>query len=256
MAKAFFDYDNFVFRYEPFPIGAVAPLMDEATYDEFIDNFPSADIFESFQEMGKRGEKLTLSERENPTVYKQFVKSHPLWNEFHRWIKSDDFVYGVMEMLKNHYLDLGFERVDGVNRLVRRTKDLFRGRYNIRDSRLRARFEFSALPSSGGNLPPHTDSPAKVVTIIVSMTKKGEWDQSLGGGTDINVPKDDRHRYNNMNTMASFDDMDILDTYDFQPNQGVLFVKTYDSWHSVRPIRGTDPKMLRKTLTINIEKID
>ena len=256
MIREFFNYDNFVFKYRPFPIGSAAPIMDEATYKELVDNFPSADIFESFQEMGKQGQKLTLSERENRKVYEQFVDSHPVWKEFHRWIKSDDFVYGVMEMLKEHYLDLGFERGHGMERVVRRLKDLVRGRYNLRDSGLRARFEFSALPSNGGNLPPHTDSPAKVATIIVSMAKEGEWDESLGGGTDVNVPKDDRNRYNFMNTMTPFEDMEVVHTYEFKPNQAVLFIKTHDSWHSVRPIKGTDPTMLRKTLTINIEKIN
>jgi hypothetical protein len=47
--------------------------------------------------------------------------------------------------------------------------------------------------------------------------------------------------------------MEILETYPFQPNQAVMFVKTFNSWHSVRPMTGTGSKAMRKTLTINIE---
>jgi hypothetical protein len=31
---------------------------------------------------------------------------------------------------------------------------------------LEARFDFSALPADGGNLPPHTDAPTKIVTMM------------------------------------------------------------------------------------------
>lgn len=48
--------------------------------------------------------------------------------------------------------------------------------------------------------------------------------------------------------------MDVIDTFEFTPNQAVMFVKTFNSWHSVRPMTGTDPSVLRKTLTINIVK--
>jgi hypothetical protein len=46
--------------------------------------------------------------------------------------------------------------------------------------------------------------------------------------------------------------MEVIDTYEFMPNQGVVFIKTFNSWHSVRPMTGPDAGALRKTLTINI----
>ena len=36
-------------------------------------------------------------------------------------------------------------------------------------------------------------------------------------------------------------------------NQCLMFVKTFNSLHSVRPIPETPPTAIRKTLTINIE---
>ena len=94
---------------------------------------------------------------------------------------------------------------------------------------LEARFEFSALPADGGNLPPHTDAPTKIVTMIVSILEDGEWDEAIGGGTDVNWPKDDTATFNQMNRVAGFDEMEVLDTYPFTPNQCVVFVKTFNA---------------------------
>ncbi len=110
------------------------------------------------------------------------------------------------------------------------------------------------MTADGGHLTPHTDAPTKIVTLIVSMMRPGEWNPTFGGGTDVNVPKDDRLAFNQMNEPARFEDMDVVATYDYAPNQAVVFVKTFNSWHSVPPIRGHGSTALRKTLTINIER--
>jgi hypothetical protein len=53
--------------------------------------------------------------------------------------------------------------------------------------------------------------------------------------------------------LAGFEDMEVLHTYDFTANQAVIFVKTFNSWHSVRPMTGVGSDQLRRTLTITIE---
>jgi hypothetical protein len=56
-----------------------------------------------------------------------------------------------------------------------------------------------------------------------------------------------------MNAKAEFGEMEVIDTFDFTPNQAVIFVKTFNSWHSVRPMQGNGSGAMRRTLTINIE---
>jgi hypothetical protein len=248
----FFNYDHVEFRYEPFPIALAKPIMDDATYAQLLDAFPTVEIFESFEKMGKKGRKFTLSEKENPKIYNEFVQSSPVWREFHRWIKSDDFAYGALEMLKRHHIDLGFEQVPPARRVAKRLKTAVTGRVSPREVPLKARFEFSALPADGGCLPPHTDAPSKIVTMVVSMAREGEWNPAWGGGTDLNRPRSTALAYNQMNALAGFDDMEVLHTYEFTPNQAVIFVKTFNSWHSVRPMTGNSGA-LRRTLTVNIE---
>jgi hypothetical protein len=248
----FFCYDHIHFRYEPFPIALARPIMADSTYATFLDNFPAIDIFESFEKMGKIGRKFTLSEKENSKTYSDFVQSRPVWREFHAWIKSDDFAYGALEMLKGHHIDLGFEHVDPTKRMAKRVKTALTGRVSPREVPLKARFEFSALPADGGWVQPHTDAPSKIVTMVISMAKEGEWNPAWGGGTDVNRPKSTDLAYNQMNALAEFEDMEVLQTYEFTPNQAVIFVKTFNSWHSVRPMSGV-AGMLRRTLTVVIE---
>ncbi len=247
----FFSYDHLQFRYEPFPIGLARPLMEESLYGELVDNYPPQELFTY---LAKVGHKYTLSEKFNPRQYDQLIRSIPVWKELHRWIKSDEFIIGVLDALKGRHIDLGYRLTDPAGRrLSRLVKDIAQGRISPRSSRLGARFEFSMLPADGGHILPHTDSPSKIVTLIVSMLHQGEWNSAFGGGTDVNRPKDVRLSFNQLNDQANFEEMAVLDTFEFTSNQAVVFVKTFNSWHSVRPMTGKGSGAMRKTLTINIE---
>jgi hypothetical protein len=247
----FFRYDHLIMRYDPFPIGLARPLVDEDTYRQMVDAFPT---LERFQALSKVGDKFTLSEKFHPEVFREYVKGHPLWREFHRWIKSREFVRGLFHALEERYIDLGFElETPRFTLFQKRIADALRGGSRINSLVLRSRFEFSMLPAQGGHVIPHTDGHNKVVTLVVSMLHENEWDPAWGGGTDVNRPKDPRRIFNRMNRQLGFDEVEVLDTFAFEPNQAVIFVKTFNSWHSVRPMTGPDPKIMRRTLTINIE---
>ena len=66
-------------------------------------------------------------------------------------------------------------------------------------------------------------------------------------------PKDITRSFNHLNKQANFEDMDVIQTFEFLPNQCLMFVKTFNSWHSVTPMSGVGSGAMRKTLTINIE---
>ena len=245
-----FSYDRLHFRYEPFPIGIAKPALAPDLYRELVISYPPQELFAY---LPKVGHKYSLSEKYNGEAYGKFIKAHAPWRELHAWIKSDAFIPAVMETLKAHHIDLGQKPLSGSKRALKAVRNLARGRGRPLPPRLSTRFEFSMLPADGGYIMPHTDSPSKIVTLIVSMTGEGEWDPAFGGGTDVNRPKGVRLAFNQMNAQAGFDDMEVLDTFEFTPNQVVVFVKTFNSWHSVRPMTGTGSPLMRKTLTINIE---
>lgn len=249
-----FLYDNLKFRYNPFPIGLARPVMDAGLYRDLTDNYPDIDLFESHAAYGKAGNKYALTEKLNPKRYYRFIRSNPYWREFHQWVTSESFIIETLTALKQLDLDLGYDLTGESRRLRRRLKDLLHGRICPRQPGLQARFEFSALPAAGGMVVPHTDATRKLVTIVVSMLRDGEWDPAFGGGTDVNKPRDERLSFNQTNRHADFADMEVLDTYEFMPNQAVMFIKTFNSWHSVRPMKGEGSNALRKTLTINIQR--
>lgn len=249
--RDFFSYRHLRFRYEPFPIGLAKPLLDEGLYRQLVDAYPP---LERFASLAKVGEKYSLSEKFGADEYRRLITGDPVWREFHGWIKSRAFVRGVFEALAERHIDLGFDLDASPGTLLRRRlADAWRGGTRTRSLSLSSRFEFSMMPARGGSILPHTDGPSKIVTLVVSMLREGEWDPAWGGGTDVNRPKDVRHTFNRMNRQLGFDEVEVIDTYDFEPNQAVVFVKTFNSWHSVRPMTGSDPTRMRRTLTINIE---
>ena len=245
----YFNYDHLEFRYDPIPIGLAKPLMDPGLYREFLANYPAK---EWFMYMAKLGHKYSLSEHFNPKTFRQFLHNSPIWNDFNKRIKSRDIVAGLLKALSEHDLDLGYNPDMSVIKQFRK-RLTHAGRPNLSATRLISRFEFSMLPADGSNILPHTDSPSKVITLIVSMVDEGEWDPAFGGGTDLHQAKDVRHNFNQTNEQGRFEDMDVIDTFEFNPNQAVIFIRTFNSWHSVRPMTGAGSKAMRKTLTINIE---
>ena len=253
-AQSFFELDSIDFDYEPFPIGLARPLMAPAVYKDLVDAFPPIERLTHYDVLGRPGSKYTLSEREQPDAYREFVRHHPVWRDFHAWVKSDGFIDHVLASLTAQHIDLGFRRRTRARRAFRNVRALARGGISPRDARLRTRFEFSALPADGGMLLPHTDAPSKIVTLVVSMLRGGEWNPAWGGGLDVCRPKDIRRfGFNWLNELAEFADMEVVRTFPFEPNQAIVFVKTYDSWHAVRPMTGAGSKDLRRTLTIVIE---
>lgn len=248
----YFSYEHLQMRYEPFPIGVARPVMEESLYRDLLDNYPDIELFDSHAAYGKAGVKYALTEKLNPKQYYRFIKSNPLWRDFHQWVTRGSFIEEALTALRNRDIDLGYDFKSRGQRLRQRFKDLKNGRLCPRQLPLMARFEFSALPANGGMVVPHTDATRKLVTFVVSMVREGEWDPAWGGGTDINRPRDTRLSYNYENRHAEFDDMEVIDTMAFTPNQTTVFIKTFNSWHSVRPMTGTDSDALRRTLTINI----
>lgn len=249
--SGFFDYSHLEMRYEPYPIGLAKPIIAEDVYNEMLDNWPDTDQFKHMTELGH---KYALSEKFNASQYHAFIRSRPIWTEFHRWIKSDDFLKGVMGALQERNIDLGYRgRVAPMKRAVKTVKGILRGRPPVRGAKLSARFEFQMMPADGGHILPHTDTPAKIVTLVISMQRPGEWDPAWGGSTDIDRPKDMTQVYNELNEQHPFEDVEKVDGYAFTPNQAVVFIKTFNSWHSVRPMQGQGSDAKRKTLIINIE---
>ena len=244
------NFDLLELRCRPYPIGVIRPAMSEDIYAECLSAFPDVDRFEY---IGEIGHKWSLSEKYASRHYRHLIKHEPVWRSLHRWVKSRAFIEGAFEALSGRDVDLGYE-TPSLNRGVQqRIKTMWRGRGRRADL-YTSRFEFSMLPASGGSVVPHTDNPEKVITIVISMVGDGEWPANYGGGTDVLQPYDERMTFDRLNDRRpDFKEFEILDTYPFASNQAVVFAKTFNSWHGVRPMAGPDDGLMRRSITINIE---
>lgn len=227
------DVGQVQFAYEPYPIGVAKPVLAADLYDQLVDAFPPIDLFQFKENIGR---KYSLSEVNNPQQYNTFLNACKSWRKFYFLIKSQDFIAVTLKTLQVHGIDLGLlDKLD----------------------QLSSRFEFSAIPAAGGYLRPHTDIPSKVATVVISMVRPGEWDRALGGGTAIMKAKDPRKSFSHIGHYKhGFDDFETVRTLEHEPNQAILFVKTWNSWHAVEPLRGPEGSpLLRRSVTINIERV-
>lgn len=237
-------------RYEPYPVAYIQPFIEQSFYDELAGSWPNEKLFKPTAELGK---KASLSEKYNPENYATFLSSNPQWTRFHELIKSDFFIEETLRFLGSRNIMPNLDNLRIVSR-ARVKRPSLMGRLRMQQE-ISARFEFSLMHADGGSILPHTDSPNKLITLVISMSRPGEWEEAWGGGTEICLPKDRTQIFNEVNRYLSFDEVEVLDRFPFVPNQCILFIKTYNSWHQVAPLRGPRDAPMRKTLTINIERI-
>ena len=228
-----FNLDNVAIRHEPFTVFYVRDLIRPPFYRELAETFPPRALFRYRESLGN---KYLLTESESESYY-SFIESSPPWKKFYTEIKSPGFKKQVLYFLRSHNIAPEIQDREAANNFT-------------------VQFEFSALPTNGGSQRPHTDSPRKVVTLVLSLMKEGEWDAAWGGGTTICTPKDKTLYFNYANNYLDFDEVEIIDTLPFVSNACVIFVKTAVSWHCVTPINLPRDSPLRKTVAISLYHSD
>lgn len=209
---------NPAWRTEPYRIGIANDVFDRDTYAQLVESFPKC--LQQFVDFTGGNVKKSLSQVNNPDLYYAFLKLSKPWQAFYEYVKT---------LL-----------IADVRRIV-----------ELPDAAYTSRFEFSALPANGGCLRPHTDIPSKVVTLIIPMLRPGDWEPQWGGGTDVLSPRpgnDPPEDYK-----ADLSAFNRVATYDYAPNQALVFIKSANSWHSVGPIQGPAGKW-RRTVTVNVER--
>jgi hypothetical protein len=247
------NYNKVEMRYEPYPLAVLRPALEPVHYNQLANSFPDESLFGL---LPKFPYKLSLSEKWAPENYARFLRETKVWRDFHTWVKSDDFIFKTVDFLKNNHVELPLSEAFETEsqKMKRIVKSIGRGKIPSRALKLSSRFEFSSLKADGGMVEPHTDAARKVITLVISMVKDGEWDTAFGGGLDMNRTNDMRYAYNWENKMVPWEGLEIIDTVPFVPNQCSIFVKTHNSLHSVRPMTQKGSNALRKSVTVVIER--
>jgi hypothetical protein len=239
-------------RFEPYPLLVLRPALEPGWYRQLCDDYPDRSLFVTHP---KYDYKLSLSEKFGRENYTRFIAGTRSWNRFHAWLKSEEFIRATVDFLLSHGIDLDLDRsFESVpKRVGRALVSAARGRLPALAPRLRSRFEFSVLAADGGEVAPHTDTPKKIITLVLSMIKDGEWNSALGG-LDVNRARDERYAFNWSNRNVPWESVEVLETIPFVPNQCMIFVKTFNSLHSVRRMNEAGSDALRKSVTIVIER--
>lgn len=247
------NFNSVKMRYEPYPLAVLRPALGQGLYEQLVASYPATALF---AKMPKYDYKLTLSEKFNPENYHRFISETPVWQKFHGWLKSEDFIRQTVDFLRQNHIDLELDRAfeGSFARLGRALKGLSRGELPSKPLSLRTRFEFSVLKADGGEVAPHTDTPKKIITLVLTMIRDEDWKPEFGGGLDVNRPTDAAYAYNWNNRIVPWDKIEVLDTIPFVANQCTVFVKTFNSLHSVRKMTQKGSDALRKTITIVIER--
>lgn len=224
-------------HYEPYPIAWLPAALDERSWRDLFARWPDKKYFMKNPELGS---KLSFSGKDDPgnrkdpqrrraaDNYTRFTwQTGNPWRDFYKAIKAQTFIATALAESKAVHVHLP-HKAKG----------------------LQSRFEFSQMPAKGGCILPHTDSPSKVITFVFPFEE--EWDEEWGGQTEVLLPKEDKNRYNWMNRQGAFEDFETVQKMPFKPGGALMFIKTHNSWHGVRPIEGPEGKW-RRTVTVNIE---
>jgi hypothetical protein len=246
-------FDHVDFRYDPFPIGVATQLFDEGLYRDLVATYPPTSAF--VVDRGVTGRRYTLARHANAAAYRAHLRQAPAWRELSRYVRSRTFVHSVADMLLAHAIDLQIPRQPAplAGRLLRFAKLAATRRRLPHWSRMPGtELVFAMLPADGGSLHPHTDHPSKMLNLAIPMVAPGEWDAAIGGHTNINRPKDVKRWFNRGNQWLAFDEVDVLETVPYRPNQALVVIRGDNTWHSVPPMTATGSPVMRRTVNINI----
>ncbi len=167
-------YQNIKFDYEPFPIGVARPAFAPDTYRPWWKAFRRSICLNT---KPTRATSIRFPGQQSGK-YRRYVQSSAPWRAFHEFIRSGAFVSGAVEMLKRNGFDLGLPIPGFAERLYLKARAIKRGNPCRIFPTIKSRFEFSAMPITGGNILPHTDHPKKLITMVVPMLRDDEWNDA------------------------------------------------------------------------------
>lgn len=227
--------------YDPFCLFQVADYLPSDTYQALLESFPDQKWFVEQIE----GDKHRLNSAYSPEVFQNFCRTHPLWREFFDFLGCGAFLNDLSALVRRGLFKS--RGLVGLRHWCDGTKAGLLGA--IVNQPVKMTFEFSRL-ERGSFVPPHTDDPKKLVSLMLYFPDP-KWLEKYGGGTDFYRPKSPAIENNWDNRRVAFEDLISFESAPFAPNRLVVFLKSRNSYHAVRPI--TCPEgMARTSLNINV----
>ena len=217
-------------------------FLPTADYQRLLASFPDKRWFTSVIE----GDKKMISTREEPELVAKLCQEHPEWQNLFDQLRGEAFLESLYALLKAPLQrirgPLGARRWTFDRRSIRRPRDWFKRQAIIG-------FQFSRL-EAGSFVPPHTDAPEKLATVLLYFTPPN-WQPAWGGETLLYTPSDPDLRRNWHNRRVPFDKAIPAFSNGYVGNRLFIFTKCAESLHGVPPIE-CPPDTARISLNINV----
>lgn len=251
------NFNNSKFFSKPFVHCVFEEIFLEKDYNSLVENFPSLDQMEKMYD--PKGEnkfnKFQLSSRNHSKKFNKVMMKNKFYKKVTDYLLSDFFLENLVNNLKKQNIEFGvtFRKNSYKRKFFDVIKNFLPGFILKPKEVLNVVVEFSAIPSNQGYLKPHSDGPAKLASIVIPIRDE-KWKDEYNGGTNLLEPRDEKRVFNVKNNTLEFEETKIIKVIDFKKNQMLIFPKTFNSLHSVGPLKGLDKNYYRKSLTLNLEK--
>ncbi len=229
-----FQIDGLLWSYVPFPTAYIKDAFSQEVWRRLASKWPDNKYFQ--KEIPGLGLRRTFSGKDDPRnrrdvrcrkVADNYVRyvynpSSP-WQDVYKTVKRKSFIKEVLDACGQAGIKLPHQPED-----------------------LSSRFEFVHTPAIAGKWLPNTLNRRNVLTLLFPFDL--DWDLEWGGEIETLEAKEDRLRYNWNGEVASFHQFHGKKSYRIARGDGLLIVKTHDSWHGMNQLSGPEgvwQKMVR-----------
>jgi hypothetical protein len=235
----------------PITIFVLEDFVDPNVFARLTETFPKGDSLPG--EWTDLGGKRYM--QENSPEFADFMEKHDLWRRFYNEFKKPHFLKVFNEIFSRHT-----------------TRDDIEGNWIISQKRawpkllrsigmrgegapVSVRLEFSSMRGDHF-LPPHTDSPDKLISLMLYFPEAKIADDP-DAGTEFYAVKPGKAEFSGWRAGMKSQDMDeFFESYElirklpFSANKLYGFIKSDRSWHGIRRL-SIDAGIERRSLNIN-----
>lgn len=233
---------------QPFGVFCVDNFLPERVYSALLQSFPKDErLFKGRHNFKKK----FISSSTHNEIFQNFCTEHPLWQQLVSAFRHPAF---VSDLRKAVYEEILKARSFGAYKPWIYPSKAWHSKYysylrKMFFNPVSVNFQFSRL-ERGSYIPPHTDMPSKMVSLMLYFPDK-IWKKAYGGGTEFYKPKKPFLEENWENKEIPVEELNVFAEAEFLPNRFVLFVKSKNSYHGVPPIKCPE-SIQRNSLNINL----
>ncbi len=236
---------------DPITIFAFEDFVAQDVFARLSETFPkSEDLPSDWADLG--GKRYM---HENSAEFRRFLARNDLWRSFYNKFLDPQMLQTFNEVFLKYKSrdDINGQWTLDQNRLWPKISRLFG--YASKCDSVRLRFEFSSM---GGNhyLPPHTDSPKKLISLMLYFPEP-EIADNPDLGTEFYAVKPGMAEISGWNAGMKSQDMStffesysVMRSLPFSANVLYGFIKSDRSWHGKRQL-SIEPGIERRSLNIN-----